>query len=292
MTAADGSDATQRTRRTRTLIVTFLGSVVRQQGGWLPIAGTIDLMGQLGVDAPSVRTAVFRLKKRGWLEAQSRNGARGYALTAHADTVLAQGDEVIWHARRPADLADGWCIVNFSVPESDRSKRYKLRTHLSHLGFGNVGTAMWLAPARMRTAAEEAIAELGLDKYAAVFVGSYLGTQDLTTLLYDSWDLAGIDQSYRDFVEHHRPMIARLESRTAIEPVEAFTIYLDVIDSWRRLPFRDPGLPARCSPRGGVPPRRSPFSSGWWSCWRNGRWRMQRSFGIPRARTTDRTPAR
>ncbi|GGB31259.1 PaaX family transcriptional regulator [Flexivirga endophytica] len=243
MTAADGSNATQRTRRTRTLIVTFLGSVVRQQGGWLPIAGTIDLMGQLGVDAPSVRTAVFRLKQRGWLEAEARNGARGYTLTEHAVSVLAQGDEVIWHARRPADLADGWCIVNFSVPESDRSRRYKLRTHLSHLGFGNVGTAMWLAPARMRSAAEEAIADLGLDKYAAVFVGNYMGTQDLTALLYDSWDLAGIDQSYRDFTEHHRPMIARLESPTAIEPEEAFTTYLSIIDAWRRLPFRDPGLP-------------------------------------------------
>lgn len=243
MTAAEGSNATQRTRRTRTLVVSFLGSVVRQQGGWLPIAGTIDLMGQLGVDAPSVRTAVFRLKQRGWLEAEARDGARGYSLTDQAVAVLAQGDAVIWHARRPADLADGWCIVNFSVPESDRSKRYKLRTHLSHLGFGNVGTATWLAPARMQAAAAEAIAELGLDKHAAVFVGSYVGTQDLTALLYESWDLAGIDQSYRDFIDQHRSMIAGLESRKTIEPEKAFTTYLGVIDSWRQLPFRDPGLP-------------------------------------------------
>ncbi|HWC24586.1 MAG TPA: PaaX family transcriptional regulator C-terminal domain-containing protein [Flexivirga sp.] len=240
---ADRPTATQRTRRTRTLIVSFLGSVVRQQGGWLPIAGTIDLMGQLGVDAPSVRTAVFRLKQRGWLEAQTRDGARGYSLTDQAVAVLAQGDEVIWHARRPADLADGWCIVNFSVPESDRSKRYKLRTHLSHLGFGNVGTATWLAPARMQAAAAEAIAELGLDKYAAVFVGSYVGTQDLTALLYESWDLAGIDQSYRTFIQQYEKVATELESRATVDPQEAFTTYLGVIDAWRQLPFRDPGLP-------------------------------------------------
>lgn len=242
MTAAEEPSAKTRSRRTRTLIVSFLGSVVRQQGGWLPIAGTIELMGQLGLDAPSVRTAVFRLKQRGWLEAESRDGARGYTLTDHALTVLAEGDEVIWHARRPADLADGWCIVNFSVPESDRSKRYKLRTHLGHLGFGNVGTAMWLAPARMRSAAEDAIADLGLDKYAAVFVGSYVGTQDLTTLLYESWDLAGIDRSYRDFTEQHEQMAADLTSRS-VDPERAFTSYLGVIDTWRQLPFRDPGLP-------------------------------------------------
>jgi len=229
--------------RSRTLIVTFLGSVVREMGGWMPIAGTIDLMGELGVDAPSVRTAVFRLKRRDWLSAETRGRARGYRLTERALSVLAQGDEVIWHARRPADLADGWCIVNFSVPESDRSKRYKLRTHLSNLGFGNVGTAMWLAPARMRTAAEEAIANLGLDKHAAVFVGDYVGTQDLTSLLYESWDLAGIDASYRDFVQHYTQLASRLETDEWIEPRQAFTRYLGVIDAWRRLPFRDPGLP-------------------------------------------------
>lgn len=243
MTPTDPA-ATQRTRRTRTLIVSFLGSVVRQRGGWMPIAGTIELLGRLGVDAPSVRTAVFRLKQRGWLEAETRGGARGYALTDLAVSILAQGDEVIWHARRPAELADGWCIVNFSVPESDRSKRYKLRTHLSHLGFGNVGTAMWLAPARMRGAAEEAIADLGLDKYAAVFVGDYVGTQDLTSLLYESWDLTGIDQSYRDFIASYEAVAASLTSSPrAVEPEQAFTTYLGMIDAWRQLPFRDPGLP-------------------------------------------------
>lgn len=243
MTADDEPNARTRSRRTRTLIVSFLGSVVRQQGGWLPIAGTIELMSQLGVDAPSVRTAVFRLKQRGWLEASTREGARGYALTDHALAVLAEGDEVIWHARRPADLEDGWCIVNFSVPESDRSKRYKLRTHLSHLGFGNVGTAMWLAPARMQRAAEQAIADLGLDKYAAVFVGSYVGTQDLTSLLYESWDLAGIDRSYRDFIAQHEKVTTDLGSGATVDSQQAFVAYLRVIDAWRQLPFRDPGLP-------------------------------------------------
>lgn len=243
MTAADEQSAKIRSRRTRSLIVSFLGSVVRQHGGWLPIAGTIELLSELGVDAPSVRTAVFRLKERGWLTAEAGDGVRGYRLTEHALTVLAEGDEVIWHARRPADLENGWCIVNFSVPESDRSKRYKLRSHLSNLGFGNVGTATWLAPARMQSAAEGAIADLGLDKYAAVFVGNYVGTQDLTSLLYDSWDLAGIDRSYRAFIERHERIATDLGAGATPDPREAFAAYLGVIDAWRQLPFRDPGLP-------------------------------------------------
>jgi len=243
MSEPEKEQATAGAHRSRTVVVSFLGAVVRRMGDWMPIAGTVDLMTQMGLDAPSVRTAVFRLKQRGWLAAETRGGVRGYALTPLAASALAAGDEIIWHARQPADLGDGWCVINFSVPESARAKRHQLRGHLSHLGFGNVGTAMWIAPARLRPAAEQAIAELGLDKYAAVFVGDYVGGQDLTTLLYSSWDLAGIDRAYRDFIARYADVAAALEAQAAIGPQQAFVTYLGAIDSWRKLPYHDPGLP-------------------------------------------------
>lgn len=229
------------------MVVSYLGSVVHRLGSWMPIAGTVDLLGQVGLDAPSVRTAVFRLKKRGWLESESRDGVRGYALTPLAQRTLDEGDEIIWTPRRPADLADGWCIVNFSVPESHRAKRYQLRAHLASLGFGNAGTAMWIAPARMRHAAEQAIGELGLDHYAAIFVGDYVGRQDLTSLIYSSWDMDGINEGYRDFIARHADRLDELGDGALGDGEgygrRAFTTYVDVIDHWRKLPFRDPGLP-------------------------------------------------
>ncbi len=224
----------------RTTVVTFLGAVVRPLGGWVPIAAAVDLLAEVGLDAPSVRTAVFRLKKNGWLESRSRDGARGYALTSQADATLAAGDEVIWHARKPADLRDGWCVVHFGVPESLRAKRHQLRAVLANLGFGNVGTALWIAPARMLEAAERAVADLDLDDHAAIFVGGYHGPQDLPTMLYETWDLASIDQGYRDFIDAYRPDaegLARLRGR------EAFAAYLAMVDRWRKLPYQDPGLP-------------------------------------------------
>jgi phenylacetic acid degradation operon negative regulatory protein len=237
------SPAGQPHRRSRSTVVTFLGAIVRPLGSWMPIAGTVELLTQAGLDAPSVRTAVHRLKANGWLVSEARDGARGYALTPTALDTLAAGDEVIWHARTPADLADGWCIVHFGVPESMRAKRQQLRAHLSSLGFGNVGTALWIAPARMGPAAERAVTELGLEAHTALFVGAYQGTQDLTELLYGSWDLAAIDQGYRDFVTEHRPTLIGAERKTPA-PAQAFTTYLSVLDQWRKLPFRDPGLPA------------------------------------------------
>jgi phenylacetic acid degradation operon negative regulatory protein len=240
---SESGPTAQPNRRSRTTVVTFLGAVVRPMGDWMPIAGTVDLLAQVGLDAPSVRTAVHRLKANGWLASEARGGARGYALTDTALTTLAAGDEVIWHARTPADLADGWCIVHFGVPESMRAKRHQLRAHLSHLGFGNIGTALWIAPARMREAAERAVLELGLEAHTAVFVGDYHGTQDLTELLYSSWDLAAIDRSYRDFVDEYAARAAVFDGEPP-DPVEAFATYLAMLDQWRKLPFRDPGLPS------------------------------------------------
>ena len=201
VTPKQAPPAAARQQQSRTVLVSFLGSIVRPLGNWMPIAGTIELMGQFGLDAPSVRTAVFRLKKRGWLASETRSGSRGYALTPIALKALAAGDEIIWHARQPADLADGWCIVSFSVPESARGKRDQLRGHLAALGFGNVGAAMWIAPPACGRPPTRPSPSSGSPRTAAIFVGDYVGGRDLPGLLRDSWDLVEIDRRYQEFTE-------------------------------------------------------------------------------------------
>lgn len=243
MSDTKGAQPTTAARRSRTVLVSFLGAIVRKMGNWMPIAGTVELLAQTGLDAPSVRTAVFRLKKRGWLVSEARAGMRGYALTPAALESLAVGDEVIWHARQPADLSDGWCFVHFSVPESARSLRHQLTSHLTSLGFGNIGSAVWIAPARMLSAAQRAIAELGLTEQCAVFVGDYVAGQELTSMVRNGWDLDEIDLRYREFIEDYAEETQRLATAAVIDGKRAFDTYLSVIDHWRKLPFRDPGLP-------------------------------------------------
>lgn len=232
-------------QQSRTVLVTFLGSIVRRMGNWMPIAGTVDLLGELGVDSASTRTAVFRLKKRGWLIAETHGSTRGYALSEAALTEFAAGDEVIWHARQPARLSDGWCVVTFSIPEKDRNKRNQLRGNLSTLGFGNLSSATWIAPARMQRSAEHAIAELGLDDYCAVFSGQYVFGQDLRTMLHSSWDLESLASRYRAFIDRFSELA---DAHRLVDPRAAFVTYVDMIDVWRRLPFRDPGLPSELLP--------------------------------------------
>jgi phenylacetic acid degradation operon negative regulatory protein len=235
--------ASVRSQQTRSVLVTYLGAIVRRMGNWMPIAGTVELMTQYGLDTPGVRTAVHRLKQRDWLLPESRDGKRGYALTEVALAALAAGDDIVWHARPPADLAQGWCIVNFSVPEAARNRRHQLRAHLSALGFGNIGSALWIAPARMSEAAEYAIAELDLTSYCAIFLGDYIGGQDLKAVIHQSWDFQLIDVQYREFISRFDNALETLKSAGAVDAQHAFVSYLAVIEHWRRLAYRDPGLP-------------------------------------------------
>lgn len=243
MTDISQSPGTSAARASRTILVGFLGSIVRRMGNWMPIAGAVELMGQCGLDESSVRTAIFRLKQRGWLVPEARSRAKGYLLTDLALESLAAGDEIVWHARQAANLDDGWCVVNFSVPESARAKRHKLRAHLAALGFGNIGSGVWIAPARMLEAAKRAIEELDLTGQSAVFVGDYAGGQELDELLRNGWDLPEIDQRYRDFIDDHLERAEALEASGSIDGEDAFVTYVTVINQWRKLPFRDPGLP-------------------------------------------------
>jgi phenylacetic acid degradation operon negative regulatory protein len=230
-------------QRSRTVLVTFLGSIVRRLGNWMPVSGTVELTAQMGLDTPNVRTAISRLKKRGWLISESRDGVRGYSLSPSALASLAAGDDVIWHARQPADLAEGWCVITFSIPETARRRRDQLRSHLSALGFGNVSTATWIAPARMQVLAERAIDELGLTDLCAVFTGRYVAGADLPSLAARTWDLDSMNERYVAFCSQFSDAAEALASPRPIRPVDAFITYLSLVDQWRQLPFRDPGLP-------------------------------------------------
>ena len=238
------------TMTSRTLLVTLLGAFARRNDDWFPISGIVSLLDALEVEESSVRTGVSRLKKRKWLIAERRDGRSGYRLTEVAKNSFTSGDEVIWHAREPAHLADGWCIASFSIPEKDRARRHLLRSRLASLGFGNVGAGVWVAPARMHPEAKRVINALDLSEFTNLFVGQHQGGQDLIEMVKASWDLDDIDARYRTFVAAHADDVKRLDSTpvTDIPQREAFMRYMRTLDDWRMLPMRDPGLPRELLP--------------------------------------------
>lgn len=229
----------------RTFLVTLLGAFARRNNGWLPISAIVTLMEAVDVDESSTRTGVSRLKKRNWLDPKKIDGRNGYQLTDLAKQILEAGDQVIWHARQPALLEDGWCIVTFSIPEKMRARRHLLRSRLADLGFGNVGQGVWLATARMAQEACTVIKDLELSYKSNVFVGAHLGGQELSEMVKEAWDLDHIDASYQTFIDRHKENFEALmqDHSGGVPPIVAFRTYIKALDDWRMLPMSDPGLP-------------------------------------------------
>ncbi|MFK0219670.1 PaaX family transcriptional regulator C-terminal domain-containing protein [Streptomyces vinaceus] len=233
--------------RPSSLINTVYGAFLRRLGGWISIADLITLMGELDVDGPAVRSAISRLKKRGVLEPE-RRGATGYRLSPAVHPVFDEGDRRIFASLEPADLADGWAMAVFSVPESERSHRYQLRTRLTWLGFGNIAPGVWLAPGRLLDDARAMLVRLGLSEYVHLFAADYAAFSDLARTVSDWWDFPAIQTQYAAFTDTYAPVAERLAAEGEPDPVEAFRHYVPLLTQWRRLPYLDPGLPTELLP--------------------------------------------
>ncbi|MFJ8794799.1 PaaX family transcriptional regulator C-terminal domain-containing protein [Streptomyces sp. NPDC102462] len=233
----------------RSLIVTFYGAYGRFMPGPVPVAELIRLLAAVGVDAPSVRSSVSRLKRRGLLlPARTERGAAGYELSSEARQLLDDGDLRIYASAPPGD--EGWVLAVFSVPESERQKRHVLRSRLAGLGFGTAAPGVWIAPARLHTEARHTLQRLGLDPYVDFFRGEHLGFAPTVEAVARWWDLAAIAKEHEAFLDAHAPVLQTWQRREDTPPQEAYHDYLLALDSWRRLPYTDPGLPAHLVPTG------------------------------------------
>ncbi|MFE5602252.1 PaaX family transcriptional regulator C-terminal domain-containing protein [Streptomyces coelicoflavus] len=232
----------------RSLIVTLYGAYGRFAPGPVPVAELIRLLAAVGVDAPSVRSSVSRLKRRGLLlPARTAEGAAGYELSAEARELLDDGDRRVYATAAPHEDG-GWVLAVFSVPESERQKRHVLRSRLSGLGFGTAAPGVWIAPARLYEETRHALGRLDLDSYVDFFRGEHLGFTATAEAVARWWDLAAIAKEHEAFLDRHARVLHDWEGREDTPPEEAYRDYLLALDSWRHLPYVDPGLPARLLP--------------------------------------------
>lgn len=228
------------------MIVTFAGLHLREIGGWVAVADLIKLLELTGQSATAVRQALVRLKSRGFLTSQKREGRSGYALTDAGLADLAFGDARIFRYGEATE-SDGWVLALFSVPEQARAQRHRLRSNLSWLGFGTVSPGARIAPAALAGRAASLLETAGLAEWVTWFTAQTVGAADVAAW----WDLAALRSLYQEFLLRWEP--CAMASRAAAPDTAddaCFAHYVALVDDWRQFPRIDPGLPASLLPAG------------------------------------------
>lgn len=224
------------------LLRTLVGAHLRSIGGWVSIADLITLMDGVGVSPVSTRSAVLRVKTKGLLSAETVGGQAGYRLNPDAVPMLERGDRRIYSFRQQGD-DDQWCLISYSIPETQRDARHQLRRRLGWIGCGTVATGLWICPAFLADEVEEILNDLRLRDAATLFIASaprLPGTPTEAAARW--WDLDRLAALHGTFLERHT------DATKAADEQEAFSGYIRALDDWRIIPYLDPGLPARALP--------------------------------------------
>lgn len=217
------------------LLRTVIGLYLRPLGGAIPASALVRLAGDLGIPVTRARTAITRLKQRGLLLAGT--GGR-YALNPSAVGMLERGDDRIFTVRTMR-VGDEWLLVSATIPETRRDLRHQLRRRLQFIGAGAVSAGLWILPGHLDAEVEDLLEEIGVRDFATLFrTADPRPSRPLAETVAVWWDLHVLR------AEHER-FLASVDALPTAAPFEA---YVRLIDSWRLLPYIDPGLPAELLP--------------------------------------------
>jgi phenylacetic acid degradation operon negative regulatory protein len=242
-TAGVLDDADSRPGSATSLLRTIIGCYLRRLDGWIAAGALMELMTTVGVSQARTRTAILRVRSKGLLAPEVRDGRGGYALQPAALPALARGDRRIYSPRRMT-TSDRWCLISYSIPESQRQLRHQLRRRLSWAGCGTVSAALWICPEYLTGEVEDILIDLGVRASAAIFLADETRVAGgLERAVGRWWDLSAIAARHQAFVSAYGSVVAdELTAR------EAFAIWIGCLDAWRVMPYVDPGLPAAWLP--------------------------------------------
>jgi phenylacetic acid degradation operon negative regulatory protein len=184
---------------------------------------------------------------QGWLApeeiATPTGPAPGYVLTERARVRLDQAGSRIY--RTDAGDWDGCWHVRVLAPIADRRRRERVRNQLRFLGMAPISDSTWVSP-HASIEVDQLLHDEGLA--AVCLTASDVGPVEL---LLEAFDVARLGREYDAWTTAATALVgANGPSDDAVPDDEtAFVVRSELVHSWRKFLFSDPGLPASLLPR-------------------------------------------
>jgi phenylacetic acid degradation operon negative regulatory protein len=224
----------------RAALFDLYGDHVRRRGGEAAVAAVIELLGELDIAAPAVRTAVSRMARQGWLTAVRTEQGPGYTLTERATKRLDEAATRIY--RQSSDQAwDGSWNVVVMEHVNQRVRRERVHRALEYLGYRRLHGDTWIAPKRAVEVDALLTGEsLAVDNFMARYDG------DAQRLLDRLWHLDRLADAYRQWQHEAEAVVAAAGQDP--DDRQAFAARSALVHEWRKFLFSDPGLPRQLLP--------------------------------------------
>jgi phenylacetic acid degradation operon negative regulatory protein len=222
--------------KSQDIIFTLYGDYIRHRGGEAWTGGLIELLGLLGLSEQAVRSTLSRMSQKGWLE--SRKVGR---------------PQRIFQPR--SDPWDGrWYLLTYSIPESKRHLRRRLRKRLLWLGFGTLNQTTCISPRDLRAEVEQVVDALRVRPYVEFFAAEHWGFSSDEEIVEHCWDLNQLNKYYAAFIKRYEPSfkecLDRSQSGDGPDPQRCFVQRFMLVHEYRSSPYVDPNLPSELLPDG------------------------------------------
>lgn len=232
--------------RPQDLVFTLFGEYLLRRSGPVPVGALITLLSPFGLSEGAVRTVLSRMVRKRWL-VSGRGGRRGqYSLSARGRRLLEAGEARIFHPRWDEPWDGQWYLLAYSIPESRRALRDRLRVRLAWLGFGSLGNGLWISPHEVDDEVRELARSYRLESRLVAFRGPAAGFTDAGKLAATCWDLPGINRGYAAFIRRWTPEYMRCRSAVPggdVDDEGCFALRFRLIHEYREFPLLDPYLP-------------------------------------------------
>lgn len=229
--------------RPREILLTVLGAhVLPAPDLRVSMSAFVELLAELSVGRHAARATVQRAVANELLDREQCGRQAYFSLTHRARRLLVDGTQRILSTPPYRHDWDGtWTLLSFSLPESRREVRHRLRVRLSWSGFGPLRDGLWVAPGPADL--DGLLDDLAVHGEVEVFVGAVHRTPESSAFPDRAWDLAALGRRYEAF--------ARRWSGTAPDRMSTdLAREVSLLTDWRLLIRDDPRLPEECLPRG------------------------------------------
>src|ERR1700754_3054036 len=218
-----------------------------ERGGWVPMRALNQLLELFGVGESTSRVVLSRMRREGWFTTCRDGRQTSYALTARSIKMLDEGRARIFDRGR--DDWDGtWRMVIYAVPEESRGERDRVRRTLTWHGFGPLAAATWISPHPRLEVVREALAGLAATRMDLLESRALSRTAD-REMAFRCWDLDGLARDYTELISEYS-QLPDVSTLAALPGPQALRRQVELVASYRALPFRDPDLPSALLPEG------------------------------------------